>query len=92
MNLVQFVYAGILGILLAWFVEKAGHFYGALLAHIGANLIAVIRVKTPIFSWMESGTFAFYAATLAAAVAGIVLIAAIQFVSSGRSQKHEIPQ
>lgn len=92
MNLVQFVYAGILGILLAWFVEKAGHFYGALLAHIGANLIAVIRVKTPIFSWMESGTFAFYAATLAAAMAGIVLIAAIQFVSSGRSQKREIPQ
>ncbi len=92
MNLVQFAYAGLLGILLAWFMEKTGHFYGAFLAHMGANLMAVIRVKTPIFSWMKSGTSAFYAATLVASVAGIVLIAAIQFALTGRPQKREIPE
>lgn len=92
MNLVQFVYAGLLGILLAWFMEKTGHFYGAFLAHMGANLMAVIRVKTPVFSWMKSGSSSFYAATLVAAVAGILLIAAIQFALAGRPQKHEVPE
>ena len=52
MNLVQFIYAGVLGILLAWFMEKSGHFYGAFLAHMGANLMAVLRVETKIFSYV----------------------------------------
>ncbi len=92
MNLVQFVYAAILGVLLAWFMEKAGHFYGALLAHMGANLMAVLRVKTPAFSWMEPSTPAFYAATFVAAAAGIALIAAIQFALAGRPKKQGFPE
>lgn len=54
--------------------------------------MAVIRVKTPVFSWMKSGSSSFYAATLVAAVAGILLIAAIQFALAGRPQKHEVPE
>ena len=79
MNLVQFIYAGILGILLAWMMEKTGHFYGAFLAHMGANLMAVLRVESPAFAWMEPGTVAFYSVTAVTAAAGIALVAAIWF-------------
>lgn len=87
MNLVQFIYAGLLGILLAWFMEKTGHFYGAFLAHMGANLMAVLRVESSVFTWMKSRTAAFYAATAAAAAAGAVLLAVIQFLSVRQSRE-----
>lgn len=86
MNLVQFVYAGILGILLAWFMEKTGHFYGAFLAHMGANLISVLRVETKVFSWMEPENTAFVVATAIFAAAGFILIMVIQLLSVRKSQ------
>lgn len=76
-NLVQFVYAGALGIMLAWFVEEAGHFYGAFLAHVGANLISVLRVETGMFRWMEQNRTVFAGATAGLAVISVVLLGVI---------------
>ena len=76
-NLVQFLYAAILGFLLAWFVEESGHFYGAALAHIGANLTAVLRMETSLFGWMEQTVPIFLGATAALAVLALLLLAAI---------------
>lgn len=45
-NIVQFVYAFLLGIVFALFVEKTGKLYPAVIAHIVANGIAVIRTET----------------------------------------------
>lgn len=45
-NIVQFVYAFLLGIVLALCMEKCGHMYGAVAAHMIANAIAVIRTET----------------------------------------------
>lgn len=45
-NLVQFIYAFLLGIVLALCMERCGHMYGAVAAHITANGIAVIRTET----------------------------------------------
>lgn len=45
-NMVQFIYAFLLGIVLALFVEKTGKLYPAVIAHIVANGIAVIRTET----------------------------------------------
>lgn len=45
-NVVQFTYAFLLGIVFALYVEKTGHIYPAVLAHIVANGIAVIRTET----------------------------------------------
>lgn len=45
-NIIQFTYAFFIGIVLALFVEKTGHIYPAILAHIVANGIAVIRTET----------------------------------------------
>lgn len=47
-NLVQFVYAGLIGILLAWLMEKYG-LAAAVSAHIGANLISVLRSEILFF-------------------------------------------
>lgn len=77
MNLVQFVYAGILGIFLAWLMEKTGHLYGPLLAHIGANLISVLRVETKLFAWMNKSEAVFARATALFTVLSVVLIVGI---------------
>ena len=45
LNLVQFIYACGMGIVLACCMEVTGHVYGAILAHMAANLIAVLRTE-----------------------------------------------
>lgn len=52
MNLVQFVYAGCLGLLLALCVQWGG-LKCAILAHMLTNLISVLRCETGIFGFME---------------------------------------
>lgn len=49
-NLVQFLYAGILGFLLAFLLEKTGFLYAPVLGHIAANTVAVVRSRT---GWMD---------------------------------------
>lgn len=49
-NIVQFIYAFLLGIVFALFVEKTGRLYPAVLAHIVANTIAVLRTETGLLS------------------------------------------
>lgn len=62
-NIIQFIYAFLLGIVLALFVEKSGHLYPAVVAHIVANGIAVVRTETgflvgtvdgSVFAWIIS--------------------------------------
>ena len=77
-NLVQFLYAGLLGLLLAYLTERTGSLWAAVAAHIGANLLAVIRQET---GWLDfcyevspgavAGT-AVSAALAATAVAGVL--------------------
>lgn len=45
-NMVQFIYAFLLGIVFALFVEKTGKLSSAVVAHVVANGIAVIRTET----------------------------------------------
>ncbi|MBO5069748.1 MAG: CPBP family intramembrane metalloprotease [Roseburia sp.] len=49
-NLVQLLYAGILGLLLAFLIEKTGYLYTAILGHIAANMMAVLRQNT---GWLD---------------------------------------
>lgn len=49
-NLVQFLYAGILGLLLAYLYEVTGKLYAPVLGHIAANLAAVVRQET---GWLD---------------------------------------
>lgn len=73
-NFVQFLYAALLGLLLAFLYEKTGYFYAAVLGHITANAIAVMRTETGILSFAYEPTAEGLAFTLAALAAAVVLI------------------
>lgn len=73
-NLVQFFYAALLGLLLAFLYEKTGYFYAPLLGHITANAVAVMRTETEILSFAYEPTAAGIAFTLAALAVAVVLI------------------
>lgn len=50
-NLVQFLYAGILGLLLAFLVERTDFVHMAVLAHMAANVAAIVRQETGFLSF-----------------------------------------
>ena len=68
-NLVQFLYAGILGLLLAYLMQTTGKLYAPILAHIAANTAAVVRQET---GWLD---FA-YRSTAAGIGCSVLLLAA----------------
>ena len=55
-NVVQFVYAFLLGLVLAAFMYKSGHVYAAMIGHITANAFAVIRTETGILKCTVDGS------------------------------------
>ena len=58
-NIVQFIYAFLLGIVLAILMDQADHVYPAIIGHITANLIAVLRTETGILEQtMDKSVFA----------------------------------
>lgn len=73
-NLVQFVYAGVIGLLLAFLVEKTGYLYVAALAHIAANTMAVIRQDTGWLGFTYEATVSGIGATLAILAVALLLI------------------
>lgn len=75
-NLVQFIYAGILGLLLSFLLQKTGKLYAPILGHIAANLVAVVRQETGWLDFAYEPTvmgIAFSLLLLAATVAVLVL-------------------
>lgn len=70
-NLIQFLYAGILGLFLAFLYEKTRRIYAPILGHIAANIAAVVRQET---GWLEFS----YEPT----VAGISVTAALLVVAA----------
>jgi len=71
-NVVQFLYAGILGLLLAWLLERTGFLYAPVLAHIGANVMAVVRSET---GWLDIA----YQPTAAGVTVTVLLFAVAAF-------------
>ena len=51
-NLVQFVYAGLCGLLLAYLYEKFASLAAPILAHMTMNLTAVIMTEYSVFEWI----------------------------------------
>ncbi|MGN0483326.1 MAG: lysostaphin resistance A-like protein [Lachnospiraceae bacterium] len=77
MNFVQFLYAFLFGLFLAYFMEQTGHLYGALLGHMAANLFSVLRTETDCLRAIEQNTvqhvgFLLGMALVAAACIGIL--------------------
>ena len=58
-NIVQFIYAFLLGIVLAILMDLTDHVYPAIIGHVTANLIAVLRTETGILTGtMDKSLFA----------------------------------
>lgn len=73
-NLVQFLYAAILGTLLAFLMEKTGKLIYAVIGHIAANVVAVIRSETGWLDFSYEADAAGIGFTiLMAAVAGVLI-------------------
>lgn len=72
-NLVQFLYAGVLGLLLAFLLEKTNALYAPVLGHMAANIVAVVR--------QETGWLAFSYEPTAAGIGFTVLVSGIAAVT-----------
>jgi len=73
-NIVQFTYAFLLGIVFAIFVEKTGHIYPAVLGHVVANGIAVIRTETGFLNTTVDGSVFAWIISVGLLFVGIVLL------------------
>lgn len=73
-NIVQFIYAFLVGIVLALLMERAGHVYAAIVGHIAANFVAVIRTETGFLDSMLSGSAPAWGISAALLAAGIALL------------------
>ena len=84
-NVVQFIYAFLLGIVFALFTEKTGHIYPAVLAHIVANGIAVIRTETGFLSSTVDGTVSAWLISVGLLLIGLGIL--IIYVGKKESKK-----
>jgi hypothetical protein len=73
-NLVQFVYALLFGMVLVVFMEKTGHLYGAVLGHITANALAVIRTETGFLDRTVDGSMQAWLLSAGCLLAGGILL------------------
>lgn len=87
MNIVQFVYAFALGILLTFFLENTYHLYGAILGHVGANVMAILRTELGVLDWMEKNQWTYWGATIAMAGVCISIIQHFRREPNGNYRK-----
>lgn len=77
-NLVQFVYAGICGLLLAYLYEKYDSIFAPILSHMTMNLVSVILTQMGVFAWIMEGNMTVVIVVMLCGVIGIVMFRAIQ--------------
>lgn len=70
-NIVQFTYTFLLGIVLALFIEKTQNLYAPVLAHVTANLIAVIRTETGFLQSTVDGSILAWVISIAVGLIGL---------------------
>lgn len=77
-NIVQFIYALLLGVVLALLMEMGGNVFYAMLGHMTVNLIAVLRTELGILDWTVAGdAFSWIISVLLFAVGVMVLVICI---------------
>ena len=73
-NIVQFIYAFLLGIVFALFVEKTGKLYLAIFAHVVANGIAVIRTETGFLQGTVDGSVSAWLISIGLCLIGLGIL------------------
>lgn len=85
-NLVQFLYAFVLGLVLAYLAECTGHLCGAVLGHMAANTVAVVRAHTGWLDFAYQPELPGILVTVALAAVGVLLL---WLVTKGTGEKTE---
>ncbi len=85
-NIVQFIYAFLLGIVFAMFVEKTGLLYPAIIAHVVANGIAVIRTETGFLQETVDGSVSAWLISVGICFIGIAGL--LSFVGSKKKEEN----
>jgi uncharacterized protein len=73
-NIVQFIYALILGVVLALLMDRAGNVYASMIGHMTANFIAVVRTETHWLDFSVRGDAVAWIFSLMILGVGIVLM------------------
>lgn len=81
-NLVQFIYASLCGMLLAYLYEKFGSIKAPILAHMTANLTACIMTEFGAFTWVFAESVRMILVTIIC-----ILVASTIFVYIQRMEK-----
>lgn len=77
-NLVQFVYAGFCGVLLAYLCEVYASVVAPILSHMTMNLVSVILTQVGAFAWMMRSGFKVLVVVAFCSVISIVLLRTLQ--------------
>lgn len=85
-NLVQFIYAGGLGLLLAYTYEKTGTLKAPIVLHIVMNLTSVVGTKARIFDWMFQNMLWLSLSTAAAAAVAAAMFVIIRNIKEKASE------
>ena len=83
-NIVQFIFAFLLGIVFALFVEKTGHLFPAIIAHVVANGIAVIRTETGFLQGTVDGSVSAWLISVGLCLLGLGIL--IIFVGDKKNE------
>lgn len=86
-NIVQFIYAFLLGVVFALIVEKTGRLSFAIVAHVVANAIAVIRTETGVLDSTVDGSVSAWLISVGLCMAGLGLC--LVFIGSKKEEKNE---
>lgn len=73
-NLVQFIYAFLLGLVLACMMHEKGHMYVAVAGHMGANALAVIRTELGMFEKFADGSLVAWIVSVGCLLLGILIL------------------
>ena len=84
-NIVQFIYAFLLGIVFALFVEKTGKLYPAIVAHIVANGIAVVRTETGFLQETVGGSVSAWLISVGVCLIGVAGL--LSFVGNKKNEE-----
>lgn len=86
-NLVQFIYAGGLGLLLAYTYEKTGSIKAPVILHIAMNLTSVVATKARIFDWMFQNMLILSISTAAAAAIAATMFVIIRNINANEDKE-----
>lgn len=73
-NLVQFIFAFGMGIVLAMCMEITGHVYGAVIAHMTSNLLAIIRTECGLWQKIGDGSLFAWLVSFILLCVGVTLL------------------